>query len=437
MADNNQHIIYTAENIEQYFSGKLLPEQMHAMEKAALDDPFLADAMEGYEALRNQPWQQALNAAREKIATRANARQPARVVVFFRWWKTAAAVLLIAVGVGIVYFFNRTLPVNKEPADIAAVTNDTTNQTLAENGTVSSQVKKEDSASRVVVIKENNNLLIAQATPLKVAGNKDTPEIAGELADKHIATLDADDRKQVEDKESVAAASTPAMPASCNLAKASTEAYKNDAAPVNKAIVNSNAITLNNRFTATVTAPDNTPLPFANVLVINENVGTYADAKGKFKLVAADSVLNVRIRAAGYISKVYPIKSGSADNRIVLSEQEVAAKDIVQFKNKKTAGAMPKMTVQLDTLLNVAPEDGWDNYDTYLSNNFSPAIDKNIHGEVEVHFDVQKDGSLSNVSIAKSLCAACDQEALRLVKEGPQWKVKNGNKDKGKVKVKF
>jgi len=47
MATGNQHIIYTAEDIQQYFAGKLTPAAMHAMEKAALDDPFLEGAMEG------------------------------------------------------------------------------------------------------------------------------------------------------------------------------------------------------------------------------------------------------------------------------------------------------------------------------------------------------------------------------------------------------
>ena len=48
MSDKEKNIIYTARDIEQYLAGNLSPLQMHAMEKAALDDPFLAEAMEGY-----------------------------------------------------------------------------------------------------------------------------------------------------------------------------------------------------------------------------------------------------------------------------------------------------------------------------------------------------------------------------------------------------
>jgi hypothetical protein len=39
---------FTASDIERYYSGKMSPQERHALEKAALDDPFLADALEGY-----------------------------------------------------------------------------------------------------------------------------------------------------------------------------------------------------------------------------------------------------------------------------------------------------------------------------------------------------------------------------------------------------
>ena len=39
---------FTAEDIERYYSGKMSPLEMHKLEKAAMEDPFLADALEGY-----------------------------------------------------------------------------------------------------------------------------------------------------------------------------------------------------------------------------------------------------------------------------------------------------------------------------------------------------------------------------------------------------
>ncbi len=48
MANGHTIKTYSASDIEKYQQGLLSPADMHAMEKAALEDPFLADAMEGY-----------------------------------------------------------------------------------------------------------------------------------------------------------------------------------------------------------------------------------------------------------------------------------------------------------------------------------------------------------------------------------------------------
>ena len=43
-----KHIMYTAADLERYHNGKMNAKERHALEKAALDDPFLSDALEGY-----------------------------------------------------------------------------------------------------------------------------------------------------------------------------------------------------------------------------------------------------------------------------------------------------------------------------------------------------------------------------------------------------
>jgi cytoskeletal protein RodZ len=43
---------YSAEDIQRYLDGKMDPAGMHALERAALEDPFLADAIEGFREMR-------------------------------------------------------------------------------------------------------------------------------------------------------------------------------------------------------------------------------------------------------------------------------------------------------------------------------------------------------------------------------------------------
>ena len=48
MAIDNNIKNFTADDIEKYHKGVLSAKEMHDLEKAAMDDPFLADALEGY-----------------------------------------------------------------------------------------------------------------------------------------------------------------------------------------------------------------------------------------------------------------------------------------------------------------------------------------------------------------------------------------------------
>ncbi len=71
------------------------------------------------------------------------------------------------------------------------------------------------------------------------------------------------------------------------------------------------------------------------------------------------------------------------------------------------------------------PLGGMKEFKTYLQSNLrypSTAIKEEIEGKVFLQFVINKDGSLDAIKIIKSLCQACDQEAIRLIKEGPLWK---------------
>ena len=56
------------------------------------------------------------------------------------------------------------------------------------------------------------------------------------------------------------------------------------------------------------------------------------------------------------------------------------------------------------------------------------ATQKGIKGAVFVEVNVQKDGSLANISLLNHLDSACDAEALRIARAMPKWKpgLKNG-----------
>ena len=60
----------------------------------------------------------------------------------------------------------------------------------------------------------------------------------------------------------------------------------------------------------------------------------------------------------------------------------------------------------------------------FLKNNLqypTMARETGIQGRVYITFIVEKDGSLTNIVISKSIGGGCDEEAIRIVKAMPKW----------------
>ncbi|HVX50193.1 MAG TPA: hypothetical protein VHB48_08540, partial [Chitinophagaceae bacterium] len=120
MADNNTYTPYTLADIERYLQGKMSTREMHDIEKAALQDPFLSDSIEGYKQAPLAAARQHLN----EITAALNAPgSPARIIAMpprrTRLWvqvSVAASLLLVASAVWVLVNKNSNL-VNKQVAN--------------------------------------------------------------------------------------------------------------------------------------------------------------------------------------------------------------------------------------------------------------------------------------------------------------------------------
>ena len=457
MSDKEKDIIYTAKDIEQYLAGNLSPQQMHAMEKAALDDPFLAEAMEGYEAMKGKEWNSTLVALREEVAAKGAV---AKVIPLHRsksnWWKAAAAILIIGGGATFTILFNNTKKEETPGIEIAETKVTVIDSTLLPGNTPppSATVSLNPSATATSEDKKTIPGSIAKLNEPVKAEAKYIPDPVGPQLKP--ATPSATITTPEKDNAIVAAPPVTNNPVAGNtnpelsqemLAEKSKSAAKqNDELDVSgrlrsQAPAKKEAV-LNNFFTAQVVAADNTPLPFTNISIKKENFGTYADAKGMVRLVSTDSILQIEVMSVGYHPKTFALRRNQAQTKIILEE------DVTAFKDNKTIirgdAATNKRsyraTLLKDSVVNVEPADGWDNYNTYVANNLDIPISNSkgdIHGEVEITFDVKSNGTISNIRVNKSLGAEYDEAAKRLIQEGPQWKVKKGRKTSAKIKVQF
>lgn len=89
--------------------------------------------------------------------------------------------------------------------------------------------------------------------------------------------------------------------------------------------------------------------------------------------------------------------------------------------------------------LGVQPVLGWEIYRKYLEDNIRiPANEPKVNGSVLLYFEFNENGNPTNIQIIKGLTAACNIEAIRLIKNGPNWKIANGSKiNSGRIEVRF
>jgi len=92
---------FTANDIERYHSGKMTAQERHAIEKAALDDPFLADALEGY-TFSPTPTDD-LAKIQSRLDEKLNRKKVIPLFQKYRWVSAAAIVLVIAGAGWMVY----------------------------------------------------------------------------------------------------------------------------------------------------------------------------------------------------------------------------------------------------------------------------------------------------------------------------------------------
>jgi hypothetical protein len=444
MANDNHIKAYTAVDIEKYHKGQLSPAEMHAMEKAALDDPFLADAMDGY-TTSGVNVQADIAELRRRIQQRTEQAKVipinsggARKLPFLR----IAVMIVVLVLAG--YLITR-VAFNKSDNTIAdtgkppitTVRTDTGTTTVrtpevkapasvtdpkTTDKSIATRKTREKTASGVV---ENFDKEISSVTPSRA------PVISDSARNADVSAFKKDGTEAAAADKAVASGRD-----SDKKAKVSPSGTFDDAA-ARRSESQRRAQSMNT-FRGRVTDDSNNGIPFANVTTIPDNAGTYADANGYFNFRSPDTVLDVQVRSIGFENNVSRLRNAAPTNQIVL-EEDRSMNEVVLSNNRPNTEARARRSNV--TLEEPEPADGWTNYDAYLANNLNVPDEyrskPNPNPTVEVSFEVDQNGEPVNIRIERSLCKKCDNEAIRLIKEGPKWKSNASNRGRTTVTINF
>lgn len=417
MSDKRPHINpeELAGLIRQYLAGELDDKAMHALERQALDDPFLADALEGYG--QHAPEQQAQQA---DLVSRLEARvapKEAKVRTMYYRWAAAAAILLLMFSAG--WFLwdqqRNTVPVASVQIPPPAPVADSLPQ---------------DEHAAAPALASADQLTKKVQPPVPAEPNKDKLK-------KQQATLSSGD-------DAAAPANDVVTPASGSLESATASAYKSAAppvaavpAPANKGVETAPAVAAERRADAQYNfiAPPVAKKQEANKLEwATPTLAGNADSQNK----ALSEVVIV-----GYGAQ----KKNATQNAAVsirglsgLKTDSVSGIDLGTTLQGKaagvsvTTGGLPDGDV---VYREPAPVTGQTAFENYLRTKTVNPENK-YTGTVRVSFTVMPDGSLQEFKILRHLNDACDAEAIRVIKEGPAWIPASDRKPaKVKVKVKF
>jgi TonB family protein len=417
------------DDIEGYNKGSLSEKERHALEKKALNDPFLADALEGAESISSEDFSaDVLELSKQIERNRLGWFTPLRI---------AASVLMLIGAGSLFYYFSLSEPTtlalersaNPVPADsVIASLKDSSSNFLTLAKPEETEREKEKSSNR--------------STGKTAADKSDLPKVsssstgAGAETQPVITIAKADEEKQPiveseivldEQQKVVSAQEAPAVTSrqlddqkdqsAINKKEArarKANAFSPDGSLPNQRQQISQQITGN-----VISSDDGGALPGVNVVVKGTNTGTVTDNNGNFEINTD-------------VTKPQLVFSYIGMNTV---EAEPKSSNSVNVKMKEDASQLSEVVVTAlgvqesdkdrePVVKSAAPVGGLRAYNKYLEKNLrypAEALEQKIKGKVLIEFTVETNGDLSEFNVVKSLGHGCDEEVIRLVKEGPKW----------------
>lgn len=462
---------YNAEDIQRYLQQKMSAEDMHAFEKAMMNDPFLADAIEGYKQSNEAVSAKHLHQLQRKLkGENDELKVVAMPVERSTWWKAAAVILFIITGALSYVLWDKSTTKNiaqvndntseakplrneykQTPADTILHPNATaalSDQPQLTSGNKSSSnkelAKADDHANQtsdMVAMNDDakNNppaSLMKQAPPVEAQHQSATND---ETKDASLNTARAQASAPAF-REVVVAGSATASSKRISQVPDKNENLQGKIAGVQQPGINIRGTdTWLPELRGRVMDVNGNPIPSASIILNKSNISTSTDANGNFSIKSPDSSTEVVVNSVGYAGSVAKLKSGTSTNNIVLKPAPAMLNDVVvgygtQKKKDVTGSVSSTNNRQLaegapaTSAKQVSPEPkgGWKSFDDYVNKEIS--ISKDTTGnsvydreDVVLEFSIDKKGRPVDITIVRTGTRNDALQAISILKKGPLW----------------
>ncbi len=410
-------------DIERYHNGSMSPAERHAMEKKALNDPFLSDAMEGASTISSKEFSADLQELSKKIRTQSPR-------VWFTPLRIAASIVFM-IAAGATFYFLNPLPTAQLALLHAAQPLNTADSmvvplsaptllTMAKP--LEPSIDKKESVAQSVTSQANAD---KNSLPNNVnSGGGVTAEIQGSQAQSQPASLST----QEEEKSKIASSETsddnlkvdelaPAASGASGSNKKENRTLR--AAKMTTAQKpNEKFLTITGKVSS---VEDGSALPGVDVILKGADAGTITDAQGQYQV--STQVANPQFVFSLIGKKTIEATAQQLMMDVQLSEDVSNLSDVV-VKRKESEGNGLDALGHENIVKMALPVGGLSAYHKYLADNlrYPPEVLANkIKGKVTIQFTVTPKGSLTAFIVLTGLGHACEDEVMRLVQEGPLW----------------
>jgi TonB family protein len=362
------------DDIEKYRRGELSPKEMHELEKRALSDPFLADALEGVNTINADELSTDLDQLNRAIHRKKQ--------VYFTPLRIAAGIIvLMGAGLFLLWPSDKIEPLAQKASPPDSVQKNEAAAQTQQQLTLAEEPKKEQQQKKS---KSKSAAAAETTTPVETT----TPTVTGitktdtTIADQHL---------------------TRDTRAARLLTESDTSARTTKTSRVSGTVI---------------VAEDGLPLPGVTIKVKGTSLGTTTDINGHYTLNVPDSTSLVFSFVGMQTSEIPTANKAMID--VKMNEDVSQLSEVVI-----TRSAIARPATEEPIVIMTEPVGGIKAYDKYMEDNLrypQQALDNNVKGRVVVEFNVGIDGVLNNFVIMRSLGYGCDDEVIRLVKEGPTWR---------------
>lgn len=361
-----------------YIRGLRKGKEAHRLEKESMQDPFLADAMDGYNQVEGNHEQRI-----EKLRMQVSAHSAKKKNTYAITWSIAAC---LVIGFGISSYF---LFLKKSMTDEVFIAEESVPAKLPEATTPATPTNPATPAAPVTPRADKKEMSAsAVIEPMMEEALEQTAELQ-EVAATMDTSESASDKKM-------------------RMAKVVT-------------IPNSNIIQ------GKVTDEKGEPIIGASVAYKGTNIGTITNMNGEFSLVKKEGKKQLTAQFIGYDPVEIPVDT-SQTMLIAMNENKQTLNEVVVVgygtnKNKKSTTVVTAKE-QADKDITPQPVIGKRKYQKYLKENLVRPTDEKcaqVKGKVVLTFLVNKEGRPLYIKVKESLCESSDKEAIRLIQEGPDW----------------